>query len=254
MRSMTSSAIFASSSLLAFSVRSILYGSPNVTVIGLKRPTASVPEMYAGTIGTPVKLQKHHPSLNAALAPEVPRPLREHRDRASLAQQCDGPSDRRYVTLAALDRVGAERADEPAEQRDLEQLRFRHEDQLSRRRTPEYRRIEIRDMVRRDDHSAVAWDVFDAAHPETPQDAEGRRDQDARSCVERRHGRAFSRIRSGIASTTSSIVRAVESIVIASGAGRSGATAREASSRSRSSICARKLAVSTLTPAAASSA
>ena len=198
-------------------------------------------------------------------------PLREHSDGFAVLQHPDGMPDGADIGTSPVDRVSAQRADHPVEDRNAEQLLFRHEVRLLLPQAgAQENGIAPCQVVADDQIGAVpaARLVLAPLHPDAVKQAYGTGEHGVYDLIQpaaavlpvscaallggqsRRFGdllahrlspfpASVSRMRLRIASTLSSKVSPELSKRMASGAATAGATARVRSSSSRLYISAR---------------
>ena len=178
------------------------------------------------------------PAMRPPIAPQSHRcdyaSLRERYPPRPRSEHVEGALDRRNVAAGAVDRVGAQGGNRRPEDRDREQFALRHIAQRARRSRPRAGGIEIRHVVARDDQGTRERNVLGPDHAQPPTRLEEQADRSPAEAVE--SGVHAAPTSAAIRSTTSSTLSRLESMTVAPAAGRSGATARLSSRRSRSPI------------------
>ncbi len=239
MRCISSSVHFAKSSRRRFPARpQTVAASPNATRIGAKRRAlqgARDKSRNDRRSGSRRQQRDAHLRLNAPI--EIARSFRkDSQARVPLATMATAalnaavsprlrstgkaPSARKYGPNSGISNS----------------CRLAMYDDRPRRGRAERGRIEVRDVVASDDQRSAAGDMLGARHAETPDRAEQNPAHKLRKRRTSRDGYGAATapaISAAIRSTTAAALVPVESISTAPGAGRSGAIARVASSRSR---------------------
>ncbi len=127
------------------------------------------------------------PGLALLHEPLLPtRTLGKDHHHLALARELNRGRDRFGVALSTANAKRAGRLDDRPERKPV-QLRLGHEAELSagEKRQSQGPRIEVREVVRREDKAAFAWNVFLPAGPETKDQPHRRPGDDSCQEVER---------------------------------------------------------------------